>query len=368
MFVPCIPTVPRTTIINKTIVYCDTVLSLKDVGSNIKIASISGISENELEKCLKIIFEANPNVVFNTIQYSRSDKKVYFYTDKVISTKAYEESKYTQYKPITTKAEILEEIKNVLISPKNISNECISLYDVCMLDRKIESDYDGIERKYSSILKSNLASRLGSSSSLCIHKFDHEKNLLHISFRRWNGNDYDDIYLTKTDGDLHVVKSESCWTDEVFEAISSPLSQMYDEYILYKEFKNWDRSKNGVKPVNCNFFSDINCYGVSIYISSPSNRYQTEFKLFAPSYDPKFTTECNSGSVIEAVKGNEIEIFKRIFVKISDCPLWMQGILYAERKKQVENLEKAEKIRKQKEEKKQKRLEYIRKVFPFIKK
>ena len=55
MFVPCIPTVPRTTIINKTIVYCDTVLSLKDVGSNIKIASISGISENELEKCLKII-------------------------------------------------------------------------------------------------------------------------------------------------------------------------------------------------------------------------------------------------------------------------------------------------------------------------
>ena len=46
MFVPCIPTVPRTTIINKTIVYCDTVLSLKDVGSNIKIARISGISEN----------------------------------------------------------------------------------------------------------------------------------------------------------------------------------------------------------------------------------------------------------------------------------------------------------------------------------
>ena len=61
-------------------------------------------------------------------------------------------------------------------------------------------------------------------------------------------------------------------------------------------------------------------------------------------------------------------IFKRIFVKISDCPIWMQGILYAERKKQVEELEKTEKIRKQKEEKKQKRLEYIRKIFPFIKK
>ena len=39
----------------------------------------------------------------------------------------------------------------------------------------------------------------------------------------------------------------------------------------------------------------------------------------------------------------------------------MQGILYAERKKQVENLEKAEKIRKQKEEKKQKKIEHDKK-------
>ena len=71
---------------------------------------------------------------------------------------------------------------------------------------------------------------------------------------------------------------------------------------------------------------------------------------------------------MEAIKENEMEIFKRIFVKISDCPIWMQGILYEERKKQVEELEKTEKIRKQKEAKKQKRLEYIRKIFPFIKK
>lgn len=368
MFVPCIPTVPRTTIINKTIVYCDTVLSLKEVGDKLKISSISGISENELEKCLKLIFESNPDVVFNTIQYSRSDKKVYFYTDKVINTKVYEESKYTHYKPITSKAEILDEIKNVLTMSENNDIEYVSLHDVIILDRKIESDYDSIEKKYSSILKNNLMNKFGSSSSICIHNFDYEKNLLHISFRRWNGNDYDDIYLTKTDGDLHVVKSESCWTDEVFSAISSTLSKMFDEYILYKEFKNWNRSKNGVKPINCNFFSDINCYGVSIYVPSPSNRFQNEFKLFAPSYDPKYTTECNSSTVMDVIKGNESEIFKRIYVKISDCPLWMQGILYSERKKQVEEIKKAEKIRRQKEENKQKRLEYIRKVFPFIKK
>jgi len=41
MFIP-IPIVPMTTtrVINKTIIYSDTVLNLKDVGSNLKINSI----------------------------------------------------------------------------------------------------------------------------------------------------------------------------------------------------------------------------------------------------------------------------------------------------------------------------------------
>ena len=88
MFVPIVPFVPHTTVVNKTIVYSDTVLPLKDVGSNLKVTSISNVGEFSLESCLKKIFESNPKVVFNTIQYSKSDKKVYFYTDKEISKKA----------------------------------------------------------------------------------------------------------------------------------------------------------------------------------------------------------------------------------------------------------------------------------------
>lgn len=367
MFVPCVPIVPRTTIINKTIVYSDTVLPLKDTGSNLHVSSISNVNEGDLEGCLKVIFESNPDVVFNTVQYSRSDKKVYFYTDKVISTSAYKESKFTKYKPITTKAEILEEVKNVLVAPKCIDEDCVSLYDVFMLDRKIEREYGEIENKYKPILKNKLVERFSNSSSICIHDFDYKNNLLHISFKRWSANDYDDIYFTKEDGDLRVVKSESCWTDEVFEAISSSLSKMFDEYALFKDFRNWDKAQKGVKPVNSNFFVDINCYGVSIYVTSPTNRFQNEFKLFAPSYSGEYSTECNSSNVIEAIKGNEPQIFKRIFVKISDCPSWMQGILYLERKKQLEEEERLENIRKQKDTKKQKRLAFVRKIFPFIK-
>ena len=37
------------------IVYADTVLSLKEIGSNIHVASISGVIESEMEECIKVI-------------------------------------------------------------------------------------------------------------------------------------------------------------------------------------------------------------------------------------------------------------------------------------------------------------------------
>ncbi len=108
----------NTTVENKNIIYSDTILPLKNVGSNLKVTSISNVEEFSLENCLKKIFEANPNVVFNTIQYSKSDKKVYFYTNKEISKKAWEDSKVNTYKPLTSKSEILEEINKILLIEK----------------------------------------------------------------------------------------------------------------------------------------------------------------------------------------------------------------------------------------------------------
>lgn len=365
MFVPCIPTTRHTTVINKTIVYSDTVLSLKDLGSNLCVTSINGVSEHELEKCLKIIFESNQDVIFNTIQYSKNDKKVYFYTNRAISTSAYKDSKFREYKPITTKTEILEEVKDVLTTPKNKDKECISLYDVIMLNRKLNADYDNVEKKYNQQINSLIKNRFSSSSSVCIHKFDHKNNLLHISFKRYSGNDYDDIYFTKENGDLYVVKSKSCWTSEVFETLSSTLSKMYDDYMLYGVYKDHDRAKNDINAVNSNFLVDISSYGVDIHVKDPKNKYKNEFKLFAASYTNDFSCECNSNTVIEAIKGNEFEIFKNIFVNISDCPIWMQGLLHIKREEQIKEYEKIENARIEKENRKQKRLELVRKIFPF---
>ena len=51
-----------------------------------------GIQLDEEDE-LKSIFESNKKVIFDTIQYSNVDQKVYFYTNKRISTQVWEDSK-----------------------------------------------------------------------------------------------------------------------------------------------------------------------------------------------------------------------------------------------------------------------------------
>ena len=78
--------------------------------------------------------------------------------------------------------------------------------------------------------------------------------------------------------------------------------------------------------------------------------------------------KCNSSIVNEAFKNNEDEIFKRIFVRIEDCPEWSKKMLYEIRKNQLLEEQKIEDEEKYKEMRKQKRLELKRKLFPFLKK
>ena len=363
-----VPVVPNTTVINKTVVYSDTVLPLKDIGDNLKITSVDDVSEYSLESCLKTIFKSNPNVIFNTIQYSKNAKKVYFYTNRDITTEAYEESKFTNYKPISSRTEILEEIKKVLLSPKNKDNNCISLYDVLMLLKSVRNEYDSVEQRYESDMEYMVINKIGHSSSVCFHGFDFQKKIIHISFSRFRSSDYDDIYIAKENGDLYVVKSECCYTDEVFSVLCSILSEMYDKLLEYADYKDYRNIKNNIKPVNSNFSVEIGSYGIYLSVVDFTNKYLKELELFAPSYDSGYELECNSSIVNEAFRGKETEIFRKIFVKISDCPEWSQATLYKFRQKQLEEEQKIEGVLKDKKMRKEKILALKRRFFPFLKK
>lgn len=340
-------------IINKTIVYSDTVLPLKDGGSNLKVTSISNVSEFSLEKCLKIIFESNPTVVFNTIQYSKNDKKVYFYTNEVISTKEYENSVITKHKPISSSKEILEELKNIFVAEKNKDNNCISLYDLLTLLKKVNFKYENLIESYERRLDYLIKCKYY-RAHIRVNSFDYNTNELIIRFGyedyKYDIN-FDKIKFTKKDGDLFVTESETYRANEVLAVLGKELSNLYDEFEKYRDFK--EKYMHGLTSINSNFLIDVSQYGVSIYPKN-TNIFSSDFVLKAYSYTNKYKYNCNSNVVLNEFLGKETEVLKRIFVRIEDCPEWSQPILFKIRQKQ---LAKGEKI-----------LKLTRKFLPFLKK
>ena len=322
MFVPVVPIIPNTTVVNKTIVYSDTVLPLKDKGNNLKISSVE-VSEYEMENCLKTIFESNPNVTFNTIQYSRADEKIYFYTDKPISTQAWEKSKVIECNPLKNSKEVLEEITKLFSKDKPKTADCISLYDVVKLYKDVEDKTNNIEETYQSYFKEE------SNFDILIQDFDYEKKQLNIYLNFCNK--YYNITLAKQNGDLYVVESETTFYRELLPSLGKALSELYDELMKFYDFNQ--QCAWSIKPLNSNFSVDIDHHNINIHNGSLWDI--ADFELSFGIFDNKYEYSCNSTSVATALQGKEDELFKKIFVKIDDCPEWSRQKLYQIRQKQL---------------------------------
>ncbi len=338
-----VPIVPHTTVVNKTIVYSDTVLPLKDIGNNLKVTTVYDVSEYSLERCLRIIFDSNPNVTFNTIQYSKNDKKVYFYTNAEISIKEWEDRDIRFYKPITSRAGILEEVKSILIQDKCMDSDCVSLYDVISVVRSKHNDYSYYQREFENWLKVGMNEY---SNSYSVNTFNYKNMELEI---------VDYAIFVKVDQDLVIKQSETYKAQDLLVKCGEEISKYYDRCLEYREF--FEQSSKNIKSSNSNFLIDIDKDEVSIFVKSQENRYMNDFELSADVRRNKYDYTCNSNAVISAFREKEAEIFKRIFIRIDDCPEWTKSDLYEIRQKQLSE-----------EMKQQKRLALKRKIFPFLKK
>lgn len=359
MHILVVPFVPHTTVVNRTIVYSDTVLPLKDVGDNFKVTSIEDVSEDSLEECLKKILEFNPNVIFNTIQYSKKDKKVYFYTDKTISIQAWEEGKVTNHKPLNNSEEILGEVENILNQERVKDTNYISLYDVANLMKKFNNEYDRVKKIYCDYFR-RILKRKYNSSSIIIYDFDYLSEQLQIGFK-YMTDDYEKIVFAKQDKELHIVKNELSFLNEIqvpeiLSFIGKELSELYDEFMKFSDFKS--TKCYDIKSSNSNFLVNISQYGVGLVVESDPNSAMRNFELSSHSNKRGYYYKCDSTSVLYAFQGKEDEIFKKTFVRIDDCPEWSRQTLYKIRQEQL-----VEEKRSYKETKKRKR-----KIFPWTNK
>lgn len=299
------------------IVYADTVLPLKEKGDNIHVASLADIGPIDLDRCIEVIAKANPNVTFNTIQYSQNDKKVYFYTDKPILVGAWRESNIRKYDEVTGIDRIIASINQVLESEGNLNTGYISAYDLASIITAINHEEHAKERSFKYKIDADIEYNIGDSASIVIYDFDYENSLLKVGFKRYRTSKWEDITFSKKHGDLRIVEAESIYAKEVLSSCHKDLSDYYDYCLSIKDYKK-DWSHN-VRSLDGNMRVTASHTGVTIrdntYVSS-------KLEINSPSYSSKYSVECNSSKVLEALNNNKNNLFKKVYIKIEDCPEW----------------------------------------------
>lgn len=239
-------------------------------------------------------------------------------------------------KQIIFETEILKEFKNVICSEKNMSCECISLYDVSQVLKKLNHEYNNIRKNFQKKLDNVVKININQDSSILIYGFDHINKILQVGFKRFKFTNYKDINFTKIHSNLCVTKSESPCIDEVLKLLSKDLSALYDEFFKYSDYINDNTVDTNIETINSRFKVHINNYGVGIFMKTDDKKHVEKYDLFTPNFDESYSINCTSNLIKEAIEGKEKDILKNIFVRIVDCPNYIQSTLYEIRKKQLE--------------------------------
>lgn len=291
----------------------------------------------------------NPEI-WSAINASIShNKRVNESYETIGSSMSKSEKSMTNYNPISSPKEILEKLKFILEEGKSKDENYIAIYDVINLVRAKHNECQSSDR--------NLYHRISALTGLDYLYFDidydSENRYLIVSYH------CDKMFFTKQNDDLILVKSECYMAKDILGKCGKEISERYDKFIqdisFYRDYMN------NVQSINSDFKINSDKYSIDI-------KYNDSFTLSAMTYENKYEYDCNSNNVISVCRNKEDELFKRIFIRIDDCPEWSQAMLYKIRQNHLAEEQKIEDELKYKEMRKQKRLELTRKIFPFLKK
>lgn len=279
--------------------------------------------------------------------------------ETTISSTTKNDSSMTPYQSVSldSQKEILEETKRLLEEKKCKDSNFISLYDILSLTHKKYREYNqfkhNLENEIHNLMKE------GCYLSMYCASFDCSNMFLEIRHAKYSS----EVHFTKKYGDLVIVKSSFFKDTDILGKCGEYISIFYDYCV---ENKNYLESNfENISSVNSNFLVSMSKDDVQIHSSEKHGYFDGgDFRLRSHAYDKEYTYYCNSNNITSIFRGKEDEIFSRIFVKIEDCPIWMQETLFQIRQEQLKEQEKLE----YQEMKKQKRLELVRKLNPFRKK
>ena len=300
-------------------------------------------------------------MIFYTIQYSCQYQKVIFYTDKAILVEEWD--RYDQViglRDLYQRSTLIDYTEELLKKVPILNDDCISLFNIIeFIKHEVAND----EQNQCSITDSVLKKLkiLNKTYAFFSMEMEYETLELKMTIHRNVVLDSCEIfYFKKKENTIYINRHEGCnlLENDILEVCEEEISKLYDIYLERRD--KLTQKSNSIRTVNSIYCVNISYRNIEIFIKDVTGiRINTsDLHLFS-----KGNLSVNELRYADMLEKNRKEIIKKLFVKISDCPQWMQEFLYEFRKKQLKKEAKKAKINLIKF----KICDYFRKIFLFIK-
>lgn len=300
--------------------------------------------DSDLESSIKKVLDMNIGIEINKIQYSKEKQTLYFYAPYRVET-------------LDTKEKFLKEIDNVFNNKDILDSDCVTLYDVLTFLRGKNKEYKQLLKKMEEELDRCLAQN-GFKAYTIFDNFDYKKQRL--SLKIGNSGLYVTFAFTKKEGLLKVVE-DSWFFNEELKVILPNIDKFYDQFMKFYDLNNL--SLRGLKPVNSSFIGDITWNRVEVIMCD----YLKKIIVSANTYDNNYRILYYTVPIyIDKIDGKEEDIFRNIYLKLDNFPIFMQSDL---RKLKEERMLKEDRLKKIKEMEKieqDRKLTLKKKLFPWF--
>ena len=271
------------------------------------------------------------------------------------------------FKPVDA-SRIGDAVEKVLNSEDTLNCECISLFEILSIYQEIKQNTENLKDKIESRITEKVKA-INDKYYIVMHDFDYEKRMFCISIVDSLNETEVEIYFCKDNNIISIFATEGSVNhefDDILSLIGVEVETWYD--YCYKLREIYTQYSTNVKSQEAEFFLNISSTCVCIYFDK--NQITSCFKLLSFYEADIIYCKCKFDDVLEIIKGRKVEFMKKIFVRISACPMWIREHLVMERHEQICEIKRRIKEAQDKQrkiEKKQKRREKLKKVFPFIK-
>jgi len=244
-------------------------------------------------------------------------------------------------------------MEELLKSDELLEGQCVSLYDVFLLTQQFYCEYKAYERKFRKLINGKLKD-IDEDFYVILHDMDYSNYLAHLVVVKKHKSlcEYEEIFFAKDKMGIYIdeLRGKNFFDNQILTVIGDEMLALYD-YQLMCEDKRVQNSYS-VKTLNSEFYSNISRSYVEIYLENDGIK---RFDINLYSYSDRVKCKCTSSKLMQLLKREYIKFYSNIFVKIEDCPEWMQSSLIKMREEQL--------LKQVKEKKKRRRREVLRKFF-----